>query len=368
MDRAVLVGIIQYEYENALHGCINDINDVEKLLQPLGFEIVKLPDEQATADEIRSALRESVKQLEAGDRFLFWYSGHGAELVEGDPSTDVLCPFDFDYTRDTSVTVDDFHGIFSGIPDGVRAYWVSDSCYSGNLDADRYNLGVPRQFRLDPDKLPVEIETSPSTPKGFSDISARLPNIVFISSCGGDQTSADACFKGIYNGAFTHFFLKEFQAGPQTPLDQLVPKVQKDLSAKNYVQVPELHGPDTITKLPFLGQPSAISPTGMFGTDTPMKVEDKSSTSMEETMNVKCPDCGNQFEVTTKSDASNSVVSAIFGSSPRTTIVGYLGAVAAAVVPLLQSGKWDTSVLAPAIVIAILGRLAKDAGATGPGT
>jgi hypothetical protein len=314
-------------------------------------------------------LEDSIKNLQTGDRFLFWYSGHGDQLEKGNPHTDVICAVNYKKSDvRSSVTADDFHGIFSAIPASALAYWCLDSCYSGDLERDAYRSGVPKQFRHDPSSSPpARRGDAKLMHAGFQAVSSELGNIAFISSCGTAQTSANDSFHGRFNGVFTHFFLQELRAGLQTPLDQLVAKVQKDLKDNRYVQVPELHGPDTITKHPFLGQLSAISQTGMSSTENLMPVQGNLSTAVEETMNVKCPKCDNQFEVPAKSDSFDSVVSAIFGSSPRTTIVGYLGAAAAAVVPLLQNGKVDYSSIAMAVTIALLGRLAKDAAVTGPG-
>ncbi len=167
MNCAVLVGINQYPYPNALNGCLNDVSLIEAEIEnALGFPrsgIQKLLDTSATANAIRNTLREAVSQLHEGDKFLFWYSGHGAQLVDGDIATDVICPVDFEFTPETSVTVSDFHAIFAGIPAGVIAVWGSDSCHSGDLLKDRYNKGVPKQYRWPPSAVHVTV-----APKRFS--------------------------------------------------------------------------------------------------------------------------------------------------------------------------------------------------------
>jgi len=256
MDQALLVGINLYPYPNELRGCIDDINDIEaELVNAVGYtpaNIVKCLDTNATADNIRSALNDSVSKLGGGDRFLFWYSGHGAQLVDGDPSTDVICPVDFNFTPATSVTVDDFHNVFSRIPADVEAVWGSDSCHSGDLEKDFYRKGVPKRFRRDP-KTP-QVTVKPSKFRGFKEISAALPNIALISGCRSDQTSADAYINGRYNGAFTYYFIQILRSpnGLKTPLSDLVPKVQAALQAADYEQIPQLSGTPSIVGRPFL--------------------------------------------------------------------------------------------------------------------
>jgi hypothetical protein len=260
MDQALLVGINEYPYPNQLRGCINDVNDIEALLvaPPFGFapgSITKLLNGDATADGIKAALNSTVGNLQAGDRLLFWYSGHGAQLVEGDPTTDVICPVDFNFTPDTSVTVDDFHNIFIKIPNGVIATWGSDSCHSGDLDRDFYRRGVPRQYDRDP--ATPKVSVVPSKFKGFRDMSKSLPNIVLISGCKSEQTSADACISERYNGAFTYYFLQTLRAGFQTPLSDLVPEVDSALNNSGYHQDPQLTGSPAAEACPFL-QPAVL--------------------------------------------------------------------------------------------------------------
>jgi hypothetical protein len=256
MDYAVLVGINAYQYPNALNGCLNDVADIKgELIAALSFapsSILELTDAGATAQSIKQSLSACVGQLKSGDRFLFWYSGHGDQLNNGAASTDVICPIDYNFTVDSSVTVSDFHSIFSKIPDGVDAFWGSDSCHSGDLERDMHRQGVPRQYRRNPASF-----VPPPPPKTFArfrDISAGLPNIVLMSGCRSDQTSADAYISDRYNGAFTHFFVQTIQApnGLGTPLSALLPEIQAALQAGGYPQIPQLSGRPTALQADFM--------------------------------------------------------------------------------------------------------------------
>ncbi len=56
----------------------------------------------------------------------------------------------------------------------------------------------------------------------------------------------------------------------------------------------------------------------------------------------------------------------IFGPSWRTSLTGYLGAVAIAILPILQAGRFPTSQdLLIAASVAVLGRFAKDHNVSG---
>lgn len=258
MDYALLVGINAYPYPNTLNGCDNDVNDIEaELVNLLGFppaNITKLVDSNATADGIKAAAKGVVMQLRAGDRFCFWYSGHGAQLVDGDSATDVICPINFAFTPETSVTVSDFHDLFADIPKGVVAAWGSDSCHSGDLEKDFHRNGMPKLFRRDP--TAAQGAVPPTKFSRLRDISASLPNIVLISGCRSDQTSADAYINGRYNGAFTYFFVQALRApnGLNTQLTSLVPDVQSALHNAGYGQIPQLSGPPLDVSAAFLAR------------------------------------------------------------------------------------------------------------------
>jgi len=51
----------------------------------------------------------------------------------------------------------------------------------------------------------------------------------------------------------------------------------------------------------------------------------------------------------------------------KTTLTGILGAIAVAIIPIIQSGKFELKDLVIPIVIAILGFVAKDYDTTGAG-
>jgi hypothetical protein len=49
----------------------------------------------------------------------------------------------------------------------------------------------------------------------------------------------------------------------------------------------------------------------------------------------------------------------------KTTVLGFIGAIATALIPLLQTGSVDTQTLATSVAIAALGVLSKDFDVTG---
>jgi hypothetical protein len=69
MDRAGCVGINAYPHPNALHGCLNDINDVEAAVVTVchfdSAGVVALKDDKATAEAIKATLQRVVALLDA---------------------------------------------------------------------------------------------------------------------------------------------------------------------------------------------------------------------------------------------------------------------------------------------------------------
>ena len=239
VDQAVLVGIDAYAAPNALRGCLNDIANVQRELERTrGFgmaNISLLRDAEASAEAIRTALASAVRQLRPNDRFVFWFSGHGSQLVHGDAATDVICPHDFAFTPETSVTVDDFHAIFDQIPPGVDAVWGSDSCHSGDLD--HANGRRTRRFSGAHASAPA------ARRRTFHDVTDGLAPIALIAACRSDQLSAEMSADGQDCGVFTHYFLLALDRFATSPLEQLVHHLDSTLQAEKFEQAPQLSGP-----------------------------------------------------------------------------------------------------------------------------
>lgn len=262
MDRALLVGINKYPGA-PLSGCINDVMDAAKLLtKTFGFDaknVRLLTDTRATTAAITDRLRWLVSGAKAGDRLLFWFSGHGTQVAsransgEVDGLDEVICPVDFDWSDARMIKDKQFHTLFASIPEGVKAFWVSDSCHSGDLERDAGGLGG-RTSRAYPIPEDIQWRNDVARDVGFKVLPPRaLPNIVLISGCQSNQTSADARFGGRPNGALSYFLLQALKTTPTQGMDKIVKKVREDLRASRFEQVPQLEGPAGLLKHPFMG-------------------------------------------------------------------------------------------------------------------
>lgn len=298
-NRALLVGINAYP-NVPLQGCIHDISEMAQfLVGKCGFQkqdVVMLADERATTAGIMQALRSLVQGAQSGDRLLFHYSGHGAQMafpgtVEGREAIcsrcvpsflgklipverdtvcshggsgadreatilcEVICPVDFDWSPEHTISDRDFHHIFSTVPKGVEFVWVSDSCHSGGLEREM----APRRLASKSMHPPVDIAWQHNHLRGAAKLvpmakTAALNNVVLIAGCKSDQTSADAYFDGQYSGALTHFLLQELvkEDGLKVSLVELLRRVRQDLLVNHFAQTPQIDGPADIEERAFL--------------------------------------------------------------------------------------------------------------------
>ena len=252
-NKALLVGINQYpDPRNELRGCINDINDMFNFVTQINpvyqkEQVKTLTNRQATKKGIVENLNWLLSDLQVGDQILFHYSGHGAQMptqhpaLEKDGHDEIICPFDFDWTAGTTLRDKEFAEIFKPIPNGVHFVWISDSCHAEDLSRDPMDQSNRYRFINRPANLIPSIDAS-SSASSTSSILAPL-NGALLSACASDQVSADAYIDNRFNGAFTHYLLKNLKAhAKQVPMNELIKLVNKDLAKNGYEQAPQTEG------------------------------------------------------------------------------------------------------------------------------
>ncbi|SFD98791.1 Caspase domain-containing protein [Chitinophaga sp. CF118] len=272
MDRALLVGINEYPDPRAvLNGCINDITDMATFLvdncQFKKSDIRLLVDKRATTAAILERLTWLLNGIRKGDRIVFHYSGHGAQMATRNPEgevdglDEVICPVDFDWTDKHAIRDKDFRRIFSAIPQGVNFVWISDSCHSGDLSRFMESPEIQKQHRKSksyprPADIAWRVETARekqlerATIKGVSEDL----HLALITGCKSNQVSSDAFFGDRYNGAMTYFLLQLLgtEDGQAMPLKNLVSTINKSLAKAQFSQEPQLEGSPVLAKQSFL--------------------------------------------------------------------------------------------------------------------
>jgi hypothetical protein len=265
--RALCVGINNFKnYPSAaLQGCINDANDMEKMLKALlGFQtqdIVKLTDNQATKANIMKNLKEMVKGAKSGkySYLVFSLSSHGTQLPdlsgdEPDRADEAFCPHDLaqkgnKWDSKYIITDDELRDLFIQLPENVLLEVYLDTCHSGT-GLKAIDLLLDRRPRyLPPPSMEAFLEIDGKRQRGINKaiLEQGITHHILWAACRADQTSADASIGGGWHGAFTYYFCKEMNASKnKLPRSAILEKVRKDLQLGNYTQVPQLECEATV--------------------------------------------------------------------------------------------------------------------------
>ena len=265
-NKALLVGINKYpDPRNELRGCVNDILEMEHFIAETNKvyskqNIKKLTNKDATKKEILTQLKWLIEDVEAGDQILFHYSGHGAQAptkfnsLEKDGLDEIICPYDFDGTNNTSLRDKEFAQLFAAIPKGVHFIWISDSCHAEDLSRDpfkvdeedfnannthyRFFTGLPH-YEQGADK---EEQKSDITIGSIAPIINPL-NGALLSACQSHELSADTYINKRFIGAFTHYLIENLNKySGNKNMRSIIGLVNKDLEKNGYDQNPQSEG------------------------------------------------------------------------------------------------------------------------------
>ena len=243
-NKALLVGINKYPNPiNELRGCVNDILDMEHFISEIKNiypkqNIKKLTNKEATKKGIITQLKWLIENVAAGDQLLFHYSGHGAQAptlfssLEKDGLDEIICPYDYDGSNNTSIRDKEFAQIFATIPKGVHFIWISDSCHAEDLSRDANNMQY-RYFTGVSHNEKAEGESPTIHPL----------NGALLSACESHQLSADAYINNRFNGAFTHYLIENLiKYSSSKNMKDIVELVNQDLAKNGYDQNPQSEG------------------------------------------------------------------------------------------------------------------------------
>jgi hypothetical protein len=264
MNRALLVGINKYP-DAPLCGCVNDVTDMAAfLVARCGFganEIRLLTDKRATTTAIKERLAWLVRGAKRGDRLVFHYSGHGAQVAtrnkaeEVDGLDEVICPVDFDWSDRRMIRDKDFQRMFAPVPAGVDFVWISDSCHAGDLSRDMPPPGDRRRCLFPPEDIAWRncVGASIGT-RGLGRAAAKL-NVALIAGCRSNQSSSDGAFDDRPNGVLTYCLLRALRDGDgmAVPLTKLIARLRAAVKRAGYEQVPQLEGSAALKNRSFLG-------------------------------------------------------------------------------------------------------------------
>ena len=273
-NKALLIGINAYpNANNNLRGCINDIVDMEYFIASKNKvyqkeNIKTLTDSRATKKNILSALNWLLLGASAGDQILFQYSGHGAQIpshspaIEKDGMDEIICPYDFrgEAAAETAISDKEFAKIFAKIPQGVHFVWISDSCHSedlsrkhkvveaneANSNDDNSNFDFKStRFRIFNRNHSINQSDQAEANPPVASLGTAVNSLhgALLSGCASHQLSADAYINNRFNGAFTHYLIKNLSLyGQDASMQEIVKYVNIDLMENDYDQNPQSEG------------------------------------------------------------------------------------------------------------------------------
>ncbi len=268
--KALCVGVnIFKNYPGAaLQGCVNDANDMSKVLQnQLGFQsgdITVLTDAQATKANIISNLKAMVDGAKAGkySYLVFSMSSHGTQVPdlsgdEPDRADEAFCPHDLaqdgnKWDINHIILDDELRDLFMQLPANVLLEVYLDTCHSGTglKSIDMLLDRTPRY--LPPPSLEAFEQVDQKRSRGLRHglLEKGIVHNILWAACRSDQTSADANIAGGWHGAFTYYYCKEMTACKNSlSRADLLTKVRSDLAKGKYSQVPQLECEATTRKL-----------------------------------------------------------------------------------------------------------------------
>ena len=234
---AILIGINKYPNStNCLRGCINDVNNWSKILkEKFGYSFETILDEKATKKNVVDHLENLIYDSQEGDSLVLQFSGHGTQIStsdskEADGFCEAICLYD-KYLIDIEI-----EKILSKLKPNISLTIISDSCFSGNLTRNFNSDIKPRCAQ--PFPLPIIKPTKRKRMFRIEDNQEKMNHILY-SGCAENETSADACFNGIYEGAFSHYAIKVLSNGNFTN-DSFFEELKKYIPSNLYPQHPQL--------------------------------------------------------------------------------------------------------------------------------
>lgn len=229
---AVLIGINYKNTPNELYGCINDTKNIKNTLESkFGFnhfcfltdDTNNKPNKQNIIYTLTKLLVNSI----SGDSLFFLFSGHGTctsdlNRDELDGQDELIVPIDARNIR--SCILDDELNLIikNNLKPGVKLFALFDSCFSGTILDLKYNYLEP--------SLTIN-----------SNIEDTLGQVIMISGCADNQTSADAVINNRNTGAMTFSFIETINTlGISVSVKHLVENMRKLLTDNRFEQIPQL--------------------------------------------------------------------------------------------------------------------------------
>lgn len=297
--RALCVGINRFTDRElpSLKGAVNDARTLSlMLIRDFGFDprdVRVLADEQATRAALLSSVGALLEGTRPGDELVLFASTHGSHVPDQDGDDEdgydeVLVAHDHDWERSV-LSDDELARALAALPEAVHLTAIWDTCHAGTMQdtasaayrtravsrdgglAEGVELLGPRYVPL-PErydvtrgtkavrKRPAKGSTRKKKPPAGAEHGAMGALVhdgfpaVSLSGCSDDETSADASFGGIYEGAFSHAMLDVLRRTREDlTWEELHARTRSLMTRLGIKQTPQIHVPKGRTGAPVFG-------------------------------------------------------------------------------------------------------------------
>ena len=228
--QALLIGCNYNNSAYQLNGCINDVNNIKSMIKNIGFNNINVltdeTDKTPNKINILTELTNLLSNSNNNDLLFFSYSGHGSQVVdrngdETDGRDEAMVPLDFNVITDDELK----KVIQTYLKPNVTLFALFDCCNSGTI------LDLKYQYL---DSLNYDNYTE--NDKAIDTIG----NVIMISGCTDNQTSADAFINNTSQGAMTWAFIESVNSKPKLSWRELIQNMRKLLTNSQYTQIPQL--------------------------------------------------------------------------------------------------------------------------------
>lgn len=232
---------------NSLLGPPNDVADMKSLVSNVGKvpstnTLVRL-NKSATADMLTADLKWVASRVKVGDTLLFYFSGHGLQLInkaERDGLDEGIV-----FSGDTFVVDDDIRTLREGFNNaGINTVFIFDSCFSGGMSRNPttglfkgYNvrfsnrLMTEKQMAKRPTKRVLASNTRPkSLPAQQLDAGKKGYGLILEASGEGQSSvEIDDIDKRIPSrGIFTWLFTDTVRKNPTASLSAVMKAIIRE--------------------------------------------------------------------------------------------------------------------------------------------
>ena len=254
-DKALVVGVNEYPKlasGSNLEGCVNDAHNIQKSLTALGFEVTTLTDDGAAKQNILDALMKLKSVSQAGERFVFYFAGHGSIASDG---SSTLLPGDASEKNEASdLTRDELYNAVMSVPARSRTMLL-DSCFSGGLSRKGLGHKVKKTRYYRRAGGTNQRRTLDVAGADNNDHVAGGKEIVYFTASLANQTSGEDDFDTVRGGVFTHFLTARLEKATKQTLWN---EVQKDVTGEvadymEQTQTPKLSPTDYAARPIFEG-------------------------------------------------------------------------------------------------------------------